>query len=56
MKLTILDDSPGVLRFRIDETSVNFVNAIRRIATNSIKSIAIDSITFYENSWKAYIK
>ena len=50
MKLTILDESPGILRFRIDDTSVNFVNAIRRIATNSIKSIAIDSVTFYENS------
>ena len=50
MKLTILDDSPNVFKFRVDDVSVNFANAIRRIATNSIECMAIDSVTFYENS------
>ncbi len=50
MKLTVLDNTPASFRFRLEGVSANFANAIRRIATNSVQSFAIDSVTFYENS------
>ncbi len=50
MKLAVLENTPKAFKFRLDKVSVNFANAIRRIATNSVPSFAIDTVTFYENS------
>lgn len=50
MKLTVLENTPSVFKFRLEKVSTNFANAIRRIAINSVPSFAIDSVTFYENS------
>jgi DNA-directed RNA polymerase subunit D len=50
MKLTILENTPTVFRFKLDKVSTNFANAVRRIAINSVPTFAIDTVTFYENS------
>lgn len=50
MKLIVLENTPKAFKFRLESTSINFANALRRIAINSIACFAIDSVTFYENS------
>jgi DNA-directed RNA polymerase subunit D len=50
MKLIVLENTPKVFKFRLESSSINFANALRRIAINSIMCFAIDSVTFYENS------
>jgi DNA-directed RNA polymerase subunit D len=50
MKLSVLENAPNVFRFMLSDASFNSANAIRRIATNSVGSMAIDTVTFYENS------
>ncbi len=50
MKITISENTPTVLRFRLSDASVNVANALRRIAINSVQCFAIDKVTFYENS------
>ena len=43
MKLSVLENTPKVFRFKLDKASTNFANAIRRIAINSVMSFAIDT-------------
>lgn len=50
MKITISENTPTVLRFRLSDASVNVANALRRIAINSVQTFAIDKVTFYDNS------
>ena len=50
MKLTIVENTPEAVKFRIDGVSYNFVNALRRIMMARVDAFAIDKVTFYENS------
>ncbi len=50
MKLTVTENTPRALRFKLEGVSIGFANAVRRVAINSIECFAIDSVTFYENS------
>ncbi|MCL5675140.1 MAG: DNA-directed RNA polymerase subunit D [Candidatus Marsarchaeota archaeon] len=50
MKFTVLEDTPLTYRFKISDTSYNFANALRRVAISSVGCLAIDKVTFYENT------
>ena len=50
MKIDILEDKGNVFRFSLKSASNAYANAIRRIATGSVPTFAIDKVTFYENS------
>ncbi|MEM3178078.1 MAG: DNA-directed RNA polymerase subunit D [Candidatus Micrarchaeaceae archaeon] len=50
MKTTILEETPNSIKFRLDGVDYTFANALRRVAINSVKCFAIDTVTFYENS------
>jgi DNA-directed RNA polymerase subunit D len=50
MKLTILESDDKSVRFRLEGTNFSFANALRRSMINGVGSLAIDSVTFYENS------
>ena len=48
MKLSILESDDKSVRFKLDGTDFSFANALRRSMINSVGSLAIDSVTFYE--------
>ena len=50
MKLTILESDDKSVRFKLEGTNFSFANALRRSMINSVGCLAIDSVTFYENS------
>jgi DNA-directed RNA polymerase subunit D len=50
MKIDVLESNENVLRFSLKDVSVGVANAIRRAAINSVKTFAIDRVTFYENT------
>jgi len=50
LKLEIIKDEKYYLEFKISGIDVATANAIRRIAMNRIKTLAIDEVTFYENT------
>jgi DNA-directed RNA polymerase subunit D len=50
MKLSILESDDKGLRFRLEGTNFSFANALRRSMINSVGTLAIDTVTFYENS------
>ncbi|MCL4364721.1 MAG: DNA-directed RNA polymerase subunit D [Candidatus Marsarchaeota archaeon] len=50
MKLTVIENNENAIRFTLDGTNFSFANALRRQMINNIGCLAIDSVTFYENS------
>jgi len=50
MNFRALEDSAKVFRFELSDVSNSYANALRRASINSVKTFAIDSVTFYENS------
>ena len=50
MKISVIESTPAVLRFKLSGADYNLANTIRRVAANTVQSFAIDKITFYENS------
>ncbi len=50
MKVTIVENTPTHVSFKLVGSGFNFANALRRIMMNSVDCFAIDSVTFYENS------
>lgn len=50
MKVNFIENTPSALKFKISGVSNTFVNSLRRAASNSVKTMAIDSVTFYENT------
>ena len=50
MKLTVQENTEEFIKFRISETNYSFANAIRRAMINGVGTLAIDKVTFYENS------
>ncbi len=50
MKLSILHNDGNSLSFKLDGTNFAFANSLRRSMINNVSSLAIDKVTFYENS------
>lgn len=50
MKLSVLESNENFIRFKLDGTNFSFANALRREMINNVGTLAIDSVTFYENS------
>ncbi|MCL5008366.1 MAG: DNA-directed RNA polymerase subunit D [Candidatus Marsarchaeota archaeon] len=50
MKIDVLESTPFSLKAKISGSSFNFVNAMRRVAMSSIPTMAIDTVTFYDNT------
>ncbi|MGC8586413.1 MAG: DNA-directed RNA polymerase subunit D [Candidatus Micrarchaeia archaeon] len=50
MKIEVLEDNDKVFRFRISGVDSAYANALRRAVMNSVKTFAIDKVTFYENT------
>jgi DNA-directed RNA polymerase subunit D len=50
MKITILENNQESVRFKLSDTNYSFANALRRMMMNTVGTLAIDTVTFYENS------
>ncbi len=50
LEVKILEDTPKSVRFSIKGMTTASANALRRASINSVKTFAIDTVTFYENS------
>ncbi|MCL5680153.1 MAG: DNA-directed RNA polymerase subunit D [Candidatus Marsarchaeota archaeon] len=50
MNVKVHENNEKVLKFSIDGIRESHANALRRAAINSVKTFAIDSVTFYENT------
>jgi DNA-directed RNA polymerase subunit D len=50
MKVSIIENSPRVMRVDISGIDYGTANAIRRVAIGNVNSFAVDSVTFYENT------
>jgi len=50
MKIESLEENNKVYRFALKDATNSYANALRRVAINHVKTFAIESITFYENS------
>ncbi len=50
MKIQITEEEGNKMRFELSDTSTSFANAVRRYAINSVPVLAIEEVTFYENT------
>jgi DNA-directed RNA polymerase subunit D len=50
MKVSVIENSPKVMRVDIGGIGYETANAIRRVAIGSVGCFAIDTVTFYENT------
>jgi DNA-directed RNA polymerase subunit D len=50
VKIDVLESTNSVFRFVLKDAGSGLANAIRRATLNSVKTFAIDRITFYENT------
>ena len=50
MKINVLESTPFSLKAKLSGSTFNFANALRRSAMSSVPCMAIDSVTFYENT------
>ncbi len=50
MKLSILENNEESIKFRLSDTNYSFANALRRAMINGVGTLAIDTVTFYDNS------
>ncbi len=50
MKITILENDEESIKFRLSDTNYSFANALRRAMINGVGTLAIDTVTFYDNS------
>ncbi len=50
MKIDILEDKGNAFRFVLKGSTNAYANALKRTATGSVPTFAIDKVTFYENS------
>ena len=50
MKITVLESSPFAIIAKLSGSTFNFANALRRSAMSSVPAMAIDTVTFYENT------
>ncbi len=49
MKIEIVEENENSMRFSLSGATSSYANTLRRIATNSVKTFAIDRVTVYEN-------
>jgi DNA-directed RNA polymerase subunit D len=50
MKLEISKEEGNRLQFEMGDVSTSFANAVRRYAMNAVKVLAMDEVTFYDNT------
>src|SRR5271155_100812 len=50
MKLTILETNEESIKFKLSDTNYSFANGLRRAMINEVGTLAIDTVTFYDNS------
>ncbi|MCL4372244.1 DNA-directed RNA polymerase subunit D [Candidatus Marsarchaeota archaeon] len=50
MEIKITENNEKVLKFTLSGIRTSDANALRRAAINSVKTFAIDTVTFYENT------
>ncbi|MDE1845831.1 MAG: DNA-directed RNA polymerase subunit D [Candidatus Micrarchaeota archaeon] len=50
MKVNFIENTPSAIRFKVSGVSSTFVNSLRRAASNSVPTMAVDVVTFYENT------
>ncbi|MCL5102282.1 MAG: DNA-directed RNA polymerase subunit D [Candidatus Marsarchaeota archaeon] len=50
MNVKVQENNEKVFRFSLDGIRESHANALRRASINSVKTFAIDTITFYENT------
>jgi len=50
MKINVIEATDKKIRFNVSGIDVNTANALRRIIISEIPTMAIDTVTFYENS------
>ncbi len=50
MKVSVIENSPKVLRVDVSGIGYGMANAIRRTAIGGVGCFAIDTVTFYENT------
>jgi len=50
MKIDITEDNAEVLRFSVKGMDAGQANTLRRMAMSMVKTFAIDTVTFYENT------
>jgi DNA-directed RNA polymerase subunit D len=50
MKLTIEASDDESVSFKLSDTNYSFANALRRAMINGVGTLAIDKVTFYDNS------
>ncbi len=50
MKIEVVENTDKVFRFKLTGASNWYVNTLRRMAINNVKTFAIDKVTFYENT------
>lgn len=50
MKIKIIDKSQGRLRFMLEDSSVAFANALRRVMKSEVPTMAVEDVDFEENT------
>ncbi|VVB77220.1 DNA-directed RNA polymerase subunit D [uncultured archaeon] len=50
MKVSVIENLPGVMRIDVSGIGYGIANAIRRGAMGSVDCMAVDKVTFYENT------
>ena len=50
MKVSVIENLPGVMRIDMNSISYGLANAIRRVAIGEVGCFAVDKVTFYENT------
>ncbi|MDE1851474.1 MAG: DNA-directed RNA polymerase subunit D [Candidatus Micrarchaeota archaeon] len=50
MKISVIESNKSSLRFKLSGATYTTANALRRAMINSVPCLAIDNVTFYENS------
>ncbi|MFH1424612.1 MAG: DNA-directed RNA polymerase subunit D [archaeon] len=54
MKIRILNKSNSKLRFVLEDSDVGFANALRRTMLSELPTLAIEDVTFFENTSALY--
>ncbi len=50
MKVSVIEHTQAILRFKVDGITESFANAMRRVGLSRVRCFAVGSVTFYENS------
>lgn len=50
MKVKVLEKSSGRIKFLLEESTIGFANALRRVMSNEVPTMAIEDVDFEENT------